>query len=301
MKSNSKIITFLSLFILSGTITFGQSASGRNILPVRYEEITATDFAAAIEKSKGTCILPFGILEKHGPHLPLGTDLLDSREIAVRAAEKEYVMVFPQYYFGQIYEAKHQPGTIAYSHEVIWKLLQETCDELSRNGIKKIVIVNGHGGNNNFLKYFCQAQLESRKDYAVILFTPANDPKTDEVVAKMKKSKLDGHAGETETSTMLVTRSDLVQLEKTKTQNGEDLNRLSTMPEGFAGIWWYAKFPNHYSGDGSPANKELGEILISSKTEHLINLLKEVKENNKILELQNKFFDAAENPLKTGQ
>src|SRR5256886_2838535 len=58
---------------------------------------------------------PFGILEKHGPHLPLGTDLLDVRYAALHAAEQEYTVVFPEYYFGQIFEARHEPGTVAYS------------------------------------------------------------------------------------------------------------------------------------------------------------------------------------------
>src|SRR3989442_15143873 len=46
-------------------------------LSTHWEELTAADFRSAIQQSQGTCLLPFGILEKHGPHLPLGTDLLD--------------------------------------------------------------------------------------------------------------------------------------------------------------------------------------------------------------------------------
>ncbi|MGA8493781.1 MAG: creatininase family protein, partial [Terriglobales bacterium] len=77
-------------------------------LSVHWEELTAADFRSAIEQSKGTCLLPFGILEKHGPHLPLGTDLLNVRYVAVRAAQQEYAIVFPEYYFGQIFEARHE-------------------------------------------------------------------------------------------------------------------------------------------------------------------------------------------------
>ena len=86
-------------------------------LSVRWEELTAADFRSAIEQSQGTCLLPFGILEKHGPHLPLGTDLLDVRYAALHAAEQEYAVVFPEYYFGQIFEARHEPGTVAYSRQ----------------------------------------------------------------------------------------------------------------------------------------------------------------------------------------
>ena len=61
----------------------------------------------AVELSDGICLLPAGIMEKHGPHLPLSTDLILSREIASRTAALEYAIVFPEFYFGQIYEAKH--------------------------------------------------------------------------------------------------------------------------------------------------------------------------------------------------
>jgi hypothetical protein len=64
-------------------------------LSVHWEELTAADFRSAIQQSQGTCLLPFGILEKHGPHLPLGTDLLDVRYAALHAAEQEYAVVFP--------------------------------------------------------------------------------------------------------------------------------------------------------------------------------------------------------------
>jgi len=271
------------------------------MIPVQYEEINAVDFITAVDQSKSTCIIPLGILEKHGPHLPLGTDLLDAREIALRAAKKEYTLVFPQYYFGQIYEAKHQPGTIAYSHELIWDLLRETCDELSRNGIKKIILVNGHGGNNNFLRYFCQVQLEIKKDYAVYFFTPAADPKADEEIAKLRKTQFDGHAGEVETSTMIAHRPDLVKADKAKDQSGADQKRLENIPDGFTGIWWYAKFPNHYAGDGSNASKEIGELAINSKVEKLVNFLKAVKLDENTLNLQNQFFDQSEHPVQTEQ
>ena len=118
------------------------SARTQEKLSVHWEELTAEDFVKAIQKASGTCVLPFGILEKHRPHLPIGTDLLDVRYAALHAAEQEYAVVFPEYYFGQIFEAKHQPGTIAYSAKLQLELLQETTDEMARNGCKKIIIAN---------------------------------------------------------------------------------------------------------------------------------------------------------------
>jgi len=81
-------------------------------LPVNWEEMTAADFQQAIQKSQGACLLPFGIIEKHGPHLPLGNDVINVRYAALHGAEKEFAVVFPAYYFGQIFEARHEPGTL---------------------------------------------------------------------------------------------------------------------------------------------------------------------------------------------
>src|SRR6185437_16844462 len=86
---------------------------------------------------------------------------------ALHAATQEYAVVFPEYYFGQIFEARHEPGTIAYSRELQLHLLQETTDEMARNGCKKVIIVNGHGGNESLLPFFAQTQLEKPHDYVV--------------------------------------------------------------------------------------------------------------------------------------
>ncbi len=270
-------------------------------LSVYYEELTAPEFVQAVSQSGGICLLPIGILEKHGPHLPLGTDLLDCREVALRAANQEYSIIFPQYYFGQIYEAKHQPGAIAYSSELIWQILDETCAELARNGLKKIILVNGHGGNNNFLPYFCQAQLASRRDYVVILFNPENDSAVEKQVAELRKTTTGGHADETETSTMMSHRPDLVHKERGHDQSGEDLSRLSQIPYFYTGIWWYARYPNHYAGDGFYGSKEIGELLLNSEAGQLVHLIKALKTDRTIEELQQQFYNASENPLNTKQ
>src|SRR5256884_2574089 len=151
--------------LLSINILYASIASAQ--LSVHWEELTAADFKVAITRAQGTCLLPFGSMEKHGPHLPLGNDLLNVRYVALNAAQQEYAIVFPEYYFGQIFEAKHEPGTVAYSRGLQLQLLQETTDEMARNGCKKIIIVNGHGGNNSLLPYFAQSQLDAAHDYVV--------------------------------------------------------------------------------------------------------------------------------------
>lgn len=289
-----KKATLSLIMILIALISFGQK------LPVKLEEMTALEFKDAIVKSSATAIIPIGVLEKHGTHLPLGTDLLDARQVALKAAEKEYTIVFPDYIFSQINEAKHQPGTIAYSEKVIWDVLQETCDELGRNGVKKIVLVNGHGGNSNFLPFFCNCQLESRKNYAVILFQPRPQKPTPE----MQKLIIPGqssHAGQTETSMILSHRPDLVHMDLVGQQSPKDMKRISDVEQAMTGIWWYARYPNHYAGDATGASKELGEMLINQEVDQLVEMLKQVKANTSILKLQDEFYNESENPLNTKQ
>src|SRR5229473_2817386 len=76
-------------------------------------------------------------------------ELIYVREWAARVTAKEYAAVFPDYFYGQIYEAKHQPGTFALPSRLLWDLLDATCEEIARNGFRKILIINGHGGNPN--------------------------------------------------------------------------------------------------------------------------------------------------------
>jgi creatinine amidohydrolase len=285
---------------LWGTTPAQEAANPATELPVKYEELTAPEFVLAVARSESTCILPLGILEKHGPHLPLGTDLLDCREVSLRAARQEFTLVFPAYYVGQIFEAKHQPGTIAYSAQLMLSILQETCDELARNGIKKIILVNGHGGNEHFLRFFCQSQLAGKKDYAVYLFDPP-DISEDEKVKKLRRTTLDGHAGETETSTILAHRPDLAHPERAGQQSGADLNRLTALKYAYTGIWWYAGQPNHYRGDGSYGNKEEGETILNLEAGCLAEMIRSVKKDTVTLQLQTEFYEGAAQPLLTKQ
>jgi len=267
-------------------------------LSPRWEELTGPNFVQAIHQAQGVCVLPFGILEKHGPHLPIGTDLIDVRFAVLNAVRQQYAVVFPQYYFGQIFEAQHQPGTVAYSLSTQLTLLQETVSEMARNGCKKVLIVNGHGGNNNLLPLFAQAQLASRRDYVVYVF---GLPNMNVPGRPAMKTPYDQHAGESETSNMLIARPGLVHMDHAKDQSGVDQHRESLPDSVYTGIWWYARFPNHYAGWGEAANKELGEFDQKEWSRQIAEAIKAIKADNVSLQLQNQFYDQAQHPLDTRQ
>jgi creatinine amidohydrolase len=287
-----KSLVLPALLLFCATLGWPQSK-----LSVHWEELTAPDFVQAIHQAQGTCLLPFGILEKHGPHLPLGNDLINARYISLHAAEQEYAVVFPEYYFGQIFEAKHQPGTIAYSSQLQMDLLQETTDEMARNGCKKVIIVNGHGGNEHLLPFFAQSQLNKPHDYVVYIYAHGEVPPG----GPPRKTSVDSHAGESETADTLISRPDLVHLDRARQQSGADLNRLKLPESLYTGIWWYAKFPNHYGGDGSAATKELGQYRMNAQIKSLVEAIRAVKADNVSLQLQNEFYQKSPRPLDTPQ
>ena len=283
-----------TVLILTSTVNINAQAP----LSPKWEELTGPDFVKAIHQAQNVCVLPFGILEKHGPHLPIGTDLLDVRFAVMNAVKEEYAVVFPEYYFGQIFEAKEQPGTVAYSLTTQLTLLQETTDEMARNGCKKVVIVNGHGGNEHLLPLFAQAQMASPHDYVVYViglidFAGSDRPKL--------KTKVDGHAGEKETSQMLIARPDLVHMDRAEEESGADLNRQSLPGTVYTGIWWYAKFPNHYAGRGAAGNKELGEYEQKQWSDKIAEALKAIKADDESLKLQNQFYEDSKHPIDTKQ
>jgi len=266
-------------------------------LSPKWEELTAADFEKAIQRAQNTCVLPFGILEKHGPQLPLGNDLINVRYAALHAVGQEFAVVFPEYYFGQIFEARHEPGTIAYSAKLQLELLQETTDEMGRNGCRKIVIVNGHGGNNHLLPFFAQSQLASPKDYVVYIFQNAGYGAD----RPQLHSRTDQHAGESETSHTMVSRPDLVHLDRAATESGADRNRLD-LPSGvYTGIWWYAKFPNHYAGNAADANLALGEFDMKAWITNIAGAIRAVKADQVGPRLQKEFFDGSRQPSTTAR
>jgi len=292
-------LPFLLLTAPAATLAQPSPSSQGPALSTQWEELTAPDFVAAVHQSQGVCVLPFGIIEKHGPHLPLGTDLLDVRFAVLNAVKQEYAVVFPPYYFGQIFEARQQPGTVAYSLSTQLTLLQETVAEMARNGCKKIVIVNGHGGNNSLLPLFAQAQLASPRDYVVFIF---GLPHLDVPGRPALKTPMDMHAGERETAAMLIARPDLVHQDRATQESGADQNRLSNLPSSIdLGIWWYARFPNHYAGQGEAATKELGEFDQKEWSRQIAAALNAIKADTESLKLQNQFFDDAQHPLDTKQ
>ena len=288
------MIRNISLAFVCAAAIFSQNLSPK------WEELTGPDFVKALDLAKGTCLLPFGIIEKHGPAGPMGTDLINVRYATFEAMKQEYAIVFPEYYFGQIFEAKHQPGTIAYSTHLQLELLQETTAEMGRNGCKKVVIISGHGGNTALVQFFVQTTLETPKDYVV--YSIGNQQRQDTPTeAKASKPGVDGHAGEGEISSVMASRPDLAHPDRSASESGKDLNRLDLPASVYTGIWWYAKFPNHYQGDSAGATGARGQALVKLRADGIAAAVRAIKSDQIAPRLQEEFFEGAAQPAKTKQ
>ena len=107
------------------------------------------------------------------------------------------------------------------------------------------------------------------------------------------------HAGESETSKMLISRPDLVHLDRANQESSADQNRRKLPEDLYTAIWWYARFPNHYSGDGAAATRERGEFEMKHWEDMIVEAIRAVKADQASLRLQNEFFEKAKHPLET--
>jgi len=265
---------------------------------MNWEKLTAPDFEKAVKKCGRVCLLPIGVIEKHGDHLPLGQDILYVHSFCAKAVEAEQAMVFPQYYFGQINEARHQPGTIAIKFDLLIPLLESVCDEIYRNGFKKILIVNGHGGNNSLLSYFIEMLLEKEKDYQVFFANIWIDPCDNE--RKLMEAKLDGHGGESEISGALYFFPELVK-SNVAGEYGKPLKRLAAYEKlGLrTGINWYSNNPGHLFADQTPGSPEKGKLIVKTRTKRLVEMIRLLKNDNTPFELYKQFHKQGRSPRST--
>lgn len=263
-----------------------------------WEELTGDQFGEAVGKSEGVCLLPLSVLERHGHHLPLGTDMFIGRELCRRAAAIEPAIVFPNYIFTQILEARHLAGTIAVDPEVMLSLLDNVCREIARNGLKKIVIVNAHGGNSGLNALFYMLQLHAPRDYAVYLVQPHNLLFGGGLEAPWDDAT-EGHAGPGETSLIMAVRPELVHMGTVPADDeGKARDRLKHLREAGiqTGIWWYADYPTHYQGEANTATAETGERFFDTMAAEIAKQVRLIKDDSVTRELLDEFYGRQNKP-----
>ena len=264
---------------------------------MRWDELTSDQFPKAVQTAEGVCLLPLSCVERHGHHLPLATDMFIGREVCNRIAALEPAIVFPDYIFTQILEARHYPGCIGIDPALTIQLLENVCREIARNGLKKIVFVNAHGGNDYLMHYFAQIQLASQRDYVVYVVTPDFREEDEAMIKAQWETSVDGHAGEKETSAIMAIHPTLVQRDALPAdKEGYPLGRLQHLRDAGVdvGVWWYADYPSHYCGDGIPATAEKGNQWLDARARAFAKVVRAIKDDMETKRLQDEFFGKVE-------
>lgn len=270
-----------------------------------WTEILSGKFAEAVEKANGVCAMAVGCLEHHGRHLPLGQDVLYTEGILERAAEKEPVVIFPPMYFGEKQGAGEYQGTVIFSSKLIFDILTESCAEMARNGFKKIILVNGHGGNTSMLNNFSRSVLHEKNDYMVFVYRAEDTwpqvrdmldiyesdksyfPELTESDIEVLKSYLDnpttqGHGGLFETAMTLGIRPDLADLSKIGEVDGRPTHILDNIKKAgfYTPFGWMADYPNSLASVAYADNNErIGRSAVKLCADKMARDFKVLKED----------------------
>ncbi|MBC8335727.1 MAG: creatininase family protein [Anaerolineales bacterium] len=242
---------------------------------MKWENLTSLDFENQAKQCGGVGIIPVGVLEAHASHLPLGTDLFVAYSSACRAAEIETAIVFPAYPYGINIETAHLPGGVVIKRELVFALLENICDEMYRNGLNKIILHSGHGGNRYYLPLFVQTLPEKDKSYTVYYANLEFFPGAEDILETTEY----GHAGEAETSMLLHIDPDLVKMDQVPPMPFTSLKRNAELKEvgAYTQVDWYSMYPHMYVGDASKSTAEKGKTMFDHEVDALVTLIQAVK------------------------
>ena len=224
-------------------------------------------------------LLPVGSIEQHGPHLPLDTDAFDANYLAMRVAEAcsdPKPLVLPNISYGVAYHHDDFKGTVSISNDALSKLVYDIGMSVARNGIRKLVIINAHGGNSPALNH--AAQMINRDAH---IFVCVDTGETSDVdIYALVETPNDVHAGEIETSTSLAVRPHIVKMDLARREVPEFSSRYLDFTSKRS-VSWYAyteKISNSgVMGDPTKASAEKGKKIWEIMIAHLVALVEDLK------------------------
>lgn len=225
------------------------------------------------ESPPRVAILPWGATEAHNRHLPYGTDVIEATKVAERAAELAYVRgaavaVLPTIPFGNDEQQLDQACTISFRTSTALAILDDAARSLVRQGIDRLVIVNGHGGNQ-----FQPLVRDVQSEHGLLVVVANFYQMVPDVKAAVFEEPGD-HADEFETSLLLHLCPDLVEL-----PNAGSGERRPFAIEGLTqpGVWtprpWSKTHPDTGSGNPARATAEKGARFFQAVTQALAELL----------------------------
>ena len=263
---------------------------------MRWNEMTAREIVEALDKCCGVCAVPMGCIERHGDHLPVGMDYMQSWSFVDRAAEMEPFMVFPGWYLGSLSSCSFAPATIAFPLDLCVDALEALCSEIARNGYKKILLVNSHGGNDPMINYFMQRFCEKDRDYMV--YYPSYGYQIGKALCDEREKlnnetgSMGGHAGSYETAIgqhifPQCMRMDMqlpIELAYSDKRSAYLSNAGLRVPTG-----WFAAHPHHYGGFGKNCTAEHGKAIVDAAGRCIAEYVRAIKADDTSLEIFREF------------
>lgn len=283
---------------------------------MKWEYLREEEFEGAIKKSGGLCVIPIGCIEKHGQHLPVGCDAIHSMGLVEMAAELEDVMIFPNAMWlgdvtgyhslqGDMIKEKRNRGGIGMKLSTVLTVMEELCDEIARNGFRKILFVNGHGGNTHMLEHFIRSQGYNLKPYATMytryvdkdvypeqMYTIVQARRgefsylTDEDMEALQRFSETGtgggHADWRETAFMYAFCPEYVAADKFEAESGLSTHRSDYLAKEGVHLTfdWGSNFPNAYNGyPPIGCSENIGKAMATIAAERLARIFKMLKED----------------------
>lgn len=145
-------------------------------------------------------LLPVGSIEQHGPANPLGTDSLIAEALAEEVSRRTGVLALPLIPFGVSFHHMHFPGTITVSEEALQSYLLEVIRSLAKWGVRKVLVINGHGGNLPALQIVSRKALE---ELGVRLYIYQWWTHSSQALERLFDEDERGHAAAAETSLIM--------------------------------------------------------------------------------------------------
>lgn len=252
--------------------------------PFYWNELNTHDFAA-LSPETTLAILPIASTEQHGPHLPIATDTAIAQgmlaEYHARRPDDLDTLVLPLQEIGKANEHIHGPGTLSFGAELLIPLWTAIGEKVAAAGLRKLVIVNSHGGNIDVMRIVGR-ELRVRFGMAVVN-TQWDHFGHPEGMVSAHERRFGIHGGEVETSLMLHFRPELVRMEKAQ-------NFRSAAEEMAAGgmlaplpphqLSWIAHDlnPEGALGDATKATAEKGAAICAHQVTGFIELLRNLRD-----------------------
>ena len=227
-----------------------------------FADLTAPEIRS-LSRDSTLVIAPIAAMEQHGPHLPVSTDTILAGAVAngVEAALRDQTLVLPVLWLGASDHHLPRGGTLTCPLPTYEQVLVDLLMPMLRDGFRRFMILNGHGGNIDPLRVALR-RLDVEFPRAVLTGAAYWDLAADELAGLCRGARKEmGHACEIETSMVLHLRPDLVRLDKIK--DDPDI-----MPPGLRGLSWprdFARRTDHgVVGHPEAADAERGRLMLEA-------------------------------------